>query len=451
MTHEHKAEGAARRGPLPPGPGSLHMVKVLLSLSRQDLVELARKYGDPLTIPTPLGPMVTTISPEGNKAIFTTEPDTFVPSVAESFGAVLKSSVLFQHGAEHRRARKLLAPPFHGARMSAYGNLMRDAARHWAQQWEVGKPFTMLATTQAITLDVILRAVFGVSEKNSSLTAQLRQEVLGWIHGFSPFIFLKPLRRDFGGLGPWARFQRNHNQLRQRVLMLIAEHRAALTGREDVLSLLLSVKDEQGNGLSDDELVDQLVTMVLAGHETTAVMLAWAFYLLHRHPPVLARLRAELGTLPDGERAEPEAIARLPFLEAVCNETLRLYPPAHVIHRRLVRPLALLGWELPVGTIVGAGVYATHRLPSLYPQPEQFQPERFLDRTFSPFEFLPWGGGARRCLGAPFALYEMKLVLAALLRDHRLKLLETSEVKLAHRAGTVGPKGGIRMALESRG
>lgn len=449
MTHEPKVERSARRGPLPPGPGSLHMVKVLLSLSRHDLVELAGKYGDPLTIPTPLGPMVTTISPEGNKAIFTADPDTFVPSVADSLGTVLTRSVLFQHGADHRRARKLLAPPFHGARMRAYGNLMRDAALHWAQRWQDGKPFTMLETAQAITLDVIIRAVFGVSEKNSELTAQLRQEVLGWIHGFSPFIFLKPLRRDFFGLGPWARFRRNHDRLRQRVRALIAEHRADLSGREDVLSLLLAVKDEQGNGLSDEEILDQLVTMVLAGHETTAVMLAWAFYLLHRHPPVLARLRAELLTLPDGARAEPEAVARLPFLEAVCNETLRLYPPAHVIHRRLARPLSLLGFELPVGTIVGAGVYATHRLPSLYPQPEQFQPERFLNRPRSPFEFLPWGGGARRCLGAPFALYEMKIVLAALLASHRLQLLEAGEVKLAHRAGTVGPKGGIRMALAS--
>jgi cytochrome P450 len=421
------------------------MVKVLLSLGRGTLVDLARKYGDPVTIPTPLGPMVTTISPEGNKAIFSADPDTFVPTVRGALGPVLKDSVLFQEGSAHRRARKLLAPPFHGARMRSYGNLMREATWRYTERWQPGQPFSAVDTTQAITIDVILSAVFGVS--GSEQLTSFRQDVVNWVGGFSPFIFVKALRRDFLGFGPWARFVRNHTRLRERVLWLIAEHRSSLPGREDILSMLLSVRDEQGEGLADDEIIDQLVTTVLAGHETTAVMLAWALYALHRNPEALSRLRAELATLPGGAQADPEEIARRPFLEAVCNETLRLYPPAHVIHRRLKRPLAVLGWQLPAGTIVGAGVYATHRLASLYPDPESFRPERFLMRTFSPFEFLPWGGGARRCLGAPFALYEMKIVLATILQRHRLRLLEAGEVKLVHRAGTVGPKGGIRMAL----
>lgn len=430
---------------LPPGPGMLSAFTMLFDLSTT-IGDYAKKYGDPFTLPSVMGAMVTTVSPEGNKAILGADPDLFVPSGGDAFRFALGNSVLLQHGAEHRRSRKLLMPPFHGARMRTYGDLMRKTALRYLQQWEPGRPFVLIDTTQAITLDVILEAVFGVD--SAARLQQFRGQVLDLLGAFSPLLFIKPLRRELFGLGPWARFQRRNEALRTQVFALIAEHRATLEGRTDILSLLISARDEAGNGLSDQDIMDQLVTLVFAGHETTAVTLAWAVYCLLRSPEALERLRAELAPL--GDQSDPEAVARAPYLEAVCNEALRLYPPVHLIHRRLVRPMTLCGYELPAGTVVGAGAHATHRLESLYPEPERFRPERFLERTFTPFEFLPWGGGARRCLGAAFAMYEMKIVLAALVRGYRLRLLEKGEVKLALRPGTVGPKGGIRVQLEER-
>lgn len=429
---------------LPPGPGKLASLRLLFDLSRT-IGDYARQYGDPFTIPTVMGPLVTTISPEGNKEIFSADPDTFEPAGGQAFGFVLGNSVLLASGAAHRRARKLLAPPFHGARMRAYGTLMRDTALRYASRWEVGRPFVLLDTTQAITLDVIIEAVFGVS--GSEHVQRFRAELLALLASFSPLLMLKSLRHRFLGVGPWARFSRRYETLRTLVFALIDEHRKSLEGRTDILSLLIAARDEEGRGLSEQDIMDELMTLVLAGHETTAVMLAWALYCLERNPDVRARLLAEL--VPLGPQPDPEALARLPLLEAVCNETLRLYPPVHIVHRRLVRPLTLRGYELPPGTVVGAGAHATHRLEGLYPEPERFRPERFLERTYSPFEFLPWGGGARRCLGAAFALYEMKIVLGTLVPRFRLRVLDKGDVPLVLRPGTVGPKGGIRVRLEA--
>jgi cytochrome P450 len=321
---------------------------------------------------------------------------------------------------------------------------MRDTTLRWAGAWPVGRPFVLLDTTQAITLDVIIEAVFGVS--GSERVQRFRGEILALLASFSPLLMLKFLRHQLFGVGPWARFTRRYEVLRELVFALIAERRKDLEGRTDILSLLLAARDDEGQGLSDQEIMDQLVTLVLAGHETTAVMLAWALYCLDRNPDVRERLLAELAPL--GDAPDPEALVRLPLLEAVCNETLRLYPPVHIIHRRLVRPLNLLGYELPPGTVVGAGAHGTHRLEGLYPEPQRFRPERFLERSHSPFEFLPWGGGARRCLGAAFALYEMKIVLGTLVPRFRLRVLDKGDVPLALRPGTVGPKGGIRVQLE---
>ncbi len=424
----------------PKGPGSLSMIRMMFGID-ETISDLAQKYGDPFSFPTAFGKMVVCVAPEGNKVIFTAEPDSLAPSAGDLLDFVFKKSVLLIQGTEHRRARKLLTPPFHGARMRTYGNLMRNTALRWAKTWEPGRPFRMIDTTQAITLDIIIEAVFGVAD-----TAEMqafRRAILALFGDFSPFLFIKALRINFLGLGPWARFQHHYKDLQTQVFALIAKYKQSLADRQDILSLLIEAKDEQGDGLSDQEIMDQLLTIVFAGHETTAVMLAWAFYLLYKNPETLLKLRAEIDPL--GAQPEPEAIAKLPYLEAVINETLRLYPPVHVIHRRTLKPMTLLGYELPAGTVVAAGAHATHRLESIYPEPNKFLPERFIGKSYTPFEFLPWGGGARRCLGASFAMYEMKLVLSAILKNYELKLLETGEVKLAHRPGTVGPKSGIRM------
>ena len=448
MTHAPKVERSARRGPLPPGPGSLHMVKVLLSLSRHDLVELAGKYGDPLTIPTPLGPMVTTISPEGNKAIFTTDPDTFVPSVADSLGAVLTRSVLFQHGADHRRARKLLAPPFHGARMRAYGKTIVDVTLHEASKLVRGKTFAMLDLTQSITLEVILRAIFGVED--DALRERFRVAIVELVAAMNtPIITVFEFtRKEFGGFGPWARFRRAIETLDALVYDEIKKRRGNTAGREDIFSMMLDAKYDDGEGMTDKELRDQLHLLFFAGHDTTSTSLAWAFYWTCRQPIEREKLMAEIDGL--GDSPDPEAIVALPYLEAFCQETLRIYPVAPNVARQLTKPFNLLGNTIAEGTTLAASIMMLHENEKLYPEPRKFRPERFLERKFSPYEYIPFGGGPRRCIGAAFAMYELKIALATLLRQYQFRLVKDAPVKYVQRGLTMGPKGGIDMVIEGK-
>lgn len=409
-----------------------------------------RKYGDPFTYSSLGDKFFITGNPEGIKAIMTADPDTFEPPFGESLGVFLgKSSLFMMSGAAHRAARKLLMPPFHGARMRAYGTLMRDTTLRWLRDLVPGRRFVMQDLTQAITLDIIIEAVFGV--RGAERIRRFHDDLVATVASFSPLIVVfKFLRHNFLGVGPWARFQRRFSALRQLVFEEIAAHRAAPEGRQDILSLLILARHEDGGGLSDQEIFEHLLTLLMAGHETTALALAWACYFLHRNPQVLDRLRAELATLgAPPQDADPEAIAKLPYLEAVCQECLRLRP-LPIVSRKLARPLTVLGYELPAGMLLGAGAYLVHMNPELYPEPEQFRPERFRDRTYSPFEYLPFGGGARRCIGAAFAMYEMKIVLATLLATSRLELAEKKPVKSVMRAATVGPKGGVRMILTER-
>lgn len=421
------------------------MLMMLSNLKRSLLIELARKYGDPFTMPSVFGNVVVAVAPEGNRAIFSADPDSLGNPGGDAMSFVVGRSVLLTEGAEHRRARKLLSPPFHGQRMRAYGNLMFETALRRTNEWQVGRPFKALDMMLEITLDMIVEAVFGVRKDNPRVHA-FRGQLVSLIDGFHPLLFFKPFRRRI--FPPWVRFQRTYEALRQQIFALIAESRPRLEGREDILSLLITAQDEQGQGMSDQEIMDQLITIMFGGHDTTAVTLAWSLYLLHKNPEALSRLRAELAGL--GSQPESDTITKLPFLEAVLNETLRLYPPVELVNRKLLRPMTLLGWELPAGTVVAAGGPATHRLETLYPEPDKFKPERFLEHTYSPFEFMPWGGGNRRCLGATFAMYEMKLVLAAILPRCELRLLEEGDVTLAPRAGTWGPKSGIHMELIAR-
>ena len=430
---------------LPPGPRSALLQ--MLGDPYDLMLEKLRQYGDPMTFPTLQGPFFLTGNPEAIKTIMTADPDTYQPPFTDSLGVFLGAGSLFMmSGSAHRAARKLLAPPFHGARMRAYGKLMRDTTLSWTRRWEPGQRLVMQDATQAITLDIIIEAVFGVT--GAARVRRFHDEIVATVAAFSPLIVMfKFMRQDFLGRGPWARFQRHYRALRTLVDEEIAAHRAAPEGREDILSMLLLARYEDGRALTEQEVFDQLLTLMMAGHETTSLALAWACYYLHLNPQTLVRLRAELATL--GDHPDPEATAKLPYLEAVCNECLRLRP-LPVVSRMLARPLTVLGYELPPGMMVGSAAYAAHMRPETYPEPEKFLPERFLGRTYSPFEYLPFGGGVRRCIGSAFALYEMKIVLATLLTHHRLELAEPGPVKTVYRAATVGPKGGIRMVLVER-
>lgn len=430
---------------LPPGPrSSLGFMVRYLRDPIGCMLPLAREYGDPVLFPGN-APVVFTGDPAGIKAIYSADPDTFEPLNQDLGVFVGARSLILLGGAEHRRARKLMTPPFHGARMRAYGEQIVRLTEQRTAAWRPGQRVSTLDTLQHISLDVILQAIFGVTEPERM--ASLSKLLLEITNGISPLIALVPsLRREFGGVGPYASFMRRRQRLHEQLDALIAERRAA-GPREDILSLLLSARYEDGQPMPDDEVRDQLVLLVLAGHETTAIAIAWSLYALHRpeNAAVLERLRAEL----EGADPAPEAMEKLPYLEATCQETLRRFPIAPAPNpRRLLRPFELMGYTLPAGTGVCAAIALAHFREEVYPEPMRFRPERFLERQFSPFEFLPFGGGSRRCLGAAMASYEMKLVLGTLLRRYRLRLDSLRPDTGAVRAANAGPARGVKMIVE---
>jgi cytochrome P450 len=435
------------RPPLPPGSSGL-LWGTLLSIRDPYgwLARCARRYGDPFTLRSVVGTMVFTGHPDGVRTIFSAPPEQYAPMGAELLSPVLgANSMLFLDGDRHRAARRLVTPPFHGARMRAYGRIMQDATLARVREWQRGRPFAMQRVTQSISLDVILHAVFGVADE--ARRERFRSAIAALMRTLSPtFIFFKALRRDLGGLSAWSRFCRARAALRALLVEEIDAARRAPAEREDILGLLVAARYEDGSPMSDDELCEQLTTLLGAGHETTAIALVWACHFLHRSPAALERLRAELAPL--GDRPEPEEVARLPYLEAVCHETLRLRPVTTIVGRMLARPLDLQGWTIPPGVNVAASVCLVHEREDLYPDHERFHPERFLERAFSPFEFLPFGGGTRRCIGSAFALYEMKLVLATMLAGRRLRLVRDAPVRAAMRSNVVGPVGGVEMILD---
>ncbi len=436
-----------------PGPRYFNPFWLVRSLSEPTdfMLRTRERYGDTFRLPTVLGPVVVTGDPVGVRAIFAADPDIFVPYRPDITSPLLgETSLGVVSGARHRRDRKLLSPPFHGARMRAYGAIMAESASRAAAAWTSGVPFKMLETAQGISLDVILQAVIGLDHATAHGQA-VRQAVLQFMGSVRPqFIFFRWLRRDFFGYGSWAHFKKAREHLDSLLYATIAERRREPVERDDILSLMMSARYEDGGAMSDAELRDELVMLLAAGHETTAVALAWAFYWLHRDADELGRLLAELDAL--GPSADADAIAALPYLNAVCYEALRIHPVLPEILRTLVKPMELLDWTLPAGTDVVASSIMLHNREDLYPEPTRFRPSRFLERTFTPFEYIPFGGGSRRCIGAAFALYEMKIVLATILRSHRLRLLSAAKVSAARRAGTMGPSDGIPMICEgSRG
>jgi cytochrome P450 len=435
---------------LPPGPrNALIATLKYFSDPYGNLLETARRYGEPYTSPSYLGKMVVTGAPAGVRTLFTAEPDTFLAPGAELLGPILgESSLILLSGERHRAMRKLQMPPFHGARMRAYGQLILETAEEHAARWPRGRPIPVHRTMQQLSLQVILEAVLGLREPGTRESFQAA--VLDMIGALKPsFMFLEALRRPFWGLSAWARFQRTREHTAALFQEELRARRASSQPREDILSLLLSARYEDGTALTDEELLTQMMNLIVAGHETTASALTWAFQHLHREPAVKTRLVEELRGLP--EPLDPEAIARLPYLEAVCSETLRINPVAPLIARTLRKPLTLQGYELPPGLSVGVSILQVHRRAELYPEPERFRPERFLERSFTPFEYLPFGGGARRCLGAAFALYEMKLVLAAILRKYDLRPASDAPVRVAVRNTTVGPRGEVELLLAEAG
>ncbi|XXF80190.1 cytochrome P450 [Myxococcaceae bacterium GXIMD 01537] len=408
--------------------------------------ECVARYGDPFVAKLPMGIVAVTGDTEGLREIFSADPDTFEPIARVPLEPLVGvNSLLLLSGERHKRERKLLMPPFHGERMRAYGAQMREITSRAVEGLQPGASLVALELAQAISLEIIIRVVFGVEEPER--VRRFRDVITAYAQSYTvPISMFPALRRSFGGRGPWERFQRNLRALDVLLTEQLERRRAEDGPREDILSLLLSARDEAGQPMSDAELKDELRTLLFAGHETTAIGMAWALYWLHRTPEAMQRLEQELSAL--GSRPEPEALARLPYLGAVCDETLRLYPVVTLVNRKLLVPFKLKGHELPVGMGVMASITQAHSNPAVFPEPERFRPERFLERKFSPFEYMPFGGGARRCVGAAFALYEMKVALGSLLAAHRFSLAHERPIRPVRRHVTFAPEDGVPLRYE---
>ena len=425
----------------------------------------ARRYGDVFTLRwVGAGRIVFVSSPSAVREVFSGDPEVLDASGANAILAPLlgSQSLLLLSGESHLRHRRMLLPPFHGDRMLAYAEVIRDAADRSLDGWPLDRPFSVHRCTQAITLEIILRAVFGLSEADESgeLFQTLKQVLdLTGSPSALPYLFAPGWlqRRMPRWLGAWGHFVSLRLRLRDAVDRMIFDPR---TGRrrttpgdgsgQDVLSLLLQARDEQGEPLTDSELRDELITLLVAGHETTASALAWAFERILSEPEVMARIRAELDAVTGSGPLEPEHLARLDYIEAVVKETLRLRPVVAIVGRQLKAPFTVAGFELPAGIVVAPCIYLTQRRGDTYAEPERFRPERFLRTQPDPYAWLPFGGGMRRCIGMAFALYEMKVVLATVFKRAQLRLASRRPVHVARRLITLVPSGGTPVILEKR-
>lgn len=447
---ENKTNTATKQPPDPQIPVWLQTIRGIFQPMKY-LESTREQYGDCFFMRTfGFPPTVALSHPQAIQEVFTADPNLFDTATSNEILQPLlgEYSLIQLDGLRHQRRRKLLMPPFHGERMRAYGNIICDITKQVISEWTVDKPFCARSSTQDISLRVILSAVFGIDE--GERFEQLRELYSAMLESFnsplsSSMLFFKFLQNDLGSWSPWGRFLRKKQQIHQ---LLIAEIQQRQTqpnsSREDILTLMMSARDEDGQPMSEAELRDELMTLLFAGHETTASALAWAFYWIHHLPEVHQKLLQELDTL--GSNPDPIAISKLPYLNAVCSETLRIYPIVLFTFGRMVKsPLQIMGYQLEPGTVLAPCIYLTHYREDIYPEPKQFKPERFLERQYSPYEYLPFGGGNRRCLGYAFALFEMKLVLATVLSHAELVLADNRPVQPVRRGFTFSPSGGVRM------
>jgi cytochrome P450 family 135 len=401
------------------------------------------RYGDVFSSHFPFfGRVVYVADPALIKQVFAGDPAVFHAGAANATvlgDALGEHSLLTLDEGRHMSQRKLLLPPFHGQSVRRYEEVMAGAAADEVSRWPVGRTFALRPRMQAITLEVILRAVFGVRDGERMDLFRARIPRLGELS--SPLDWLPFMQRDLGGLTPAARFRKAVAAVDELIYAEIAERRSldpdASAERDDVLTLLLAARHENGSPMSDVELRDELMTLLTAGHETTATGLSWAFERLLRTPRVLERLMESLDE--DDE-----------YLDAVVKETLRVRPVVVDVARQLQRDVELGGWRLPAGTLVLPAIAAVHMRPDLYPSPHDFRPERFMEGGAESYAWIPFGGGVRRCIGASFAQVEMRVVLREVLRRVRLRAATQRPERGQVRHVTVVPARGCRVVVEER-
>ncbi len=431
---------APERG-LPPGPRLPKTIQTAIwsRQARRMLYACQDRYGDMFTVRIAYeGTWVMLADPEAIKQVFTGDPKVFHAGEGNEILATVlgRNSILVLDEKPHMSQRKLLLPPFHGGRMQGYEGTMSEIAAKEIESWPLGVPHKLRPRMQALTLEIILSTVFGVGEgeRHDQLREALR-EILDLTTNpaaLLPLLLIGPER--VRGFGP---FRRRIDRVDELIYREIAERRRAgdLEQRDDVLSLLVGARHEDGSPMRDEEMRDELLTLLVAGHETTATSLAWAVERLSRHPEKLERLRGEV----EAGREE--------YLTATIQETLRLRPVISIVLRKLTEPVEIGGYELPAGVSVAPCVYLAHRNPEVYPEPDRFLPERFLENPPGTYTWIPFGGGVRRCLGASFAQFEMAVVLRELVKRHRIRPANPKPERIFRRAITETPRHNAEVIL----
>ncbi len=443
---EAEATPAPAAPALPPGPALPRPLLLgrFIMQPTSFLQACERRYGEYFSLRLSADrTMVITSDPEAVKTVFTGDPQQLLAGKNNDILRPLLGdrSVLLLDGAEHMRQRRLMLPPFHGERMKAYGETMRAVAERHVAAWPHGTSFAAAPSMQAITLEIILRTVFGLEdeERIERVGAPLRRLLDASASQLRLLALQVTSSENPRPRSPWGRFNELVAAADRVIYQELHDRRAQPDGHghDDILSMLLEARDEEGRPLTDLELRDELMTLLLAGHETTATALSWTLERLVRHPAVVERLVAE-------RRQGDDA----PYLEATIKEALRLRPVVTAVGRHLTAPLEIGGHLLPAGVSINPSIYLLHRRPDLYPEPEVFRPERFLDNPPGTYQWIPFGGGVRRCLGASFALFEMKIVLQSVLDRVSLVPRHGSAERVTRRAITFAPNRGARIAVE---
>jgi cytochrome P450 len=424
----------------PPGP-RLPAALQAVQVARDPIGWMDRRrlrYGDVFSSRFPFfGRVVYVADPDGVKEVFTGDPHGFHAGEANAkpLGPIMgEHSLLTLDDQPHLSQRKLLLPPFHGEHVRRYAELVAEITEREVASWPVGEPFPLRERMQAVTLEVILRAVFGV--RDEARLALYRERIPRLADTSNLLIWTPFIRFDFGRLSPVARFRRAKEDVDELIYAEIAERRADPGAGDDVLSLLLAARHDDGSPMSDSELRDELMTLLTAGHETTATGLAWAFERLLRTPAALERLIDD-----------PADDA---YLDAVVTETLRVRPVITDVARKLVDDTDVRGYRLPAGTLVLAAIAALHLRPELYPDPHAFRPERFLGDSPGTYSWIPFGGGVRRCIGAAFAQMEMKVALSVIASRVRLRADDPEPEQPRIRNVTTVPARGARVVVSER-
>ena len=426
---------------LPPGPRLPAPVQGLTYLAARHkvMLTLGKRYGPAYSVRLPFfGNAVVISDPKLIKQLFLTSTDV-ARGVEPNLDLVLgRGSMFGLQGEEHRRRRKLLVPPFHGNRMRAYEQLIEEETLKEIATWPQGQEFSVMPSTMRITLNAILRAVFGA--EGGELDA-LRELMPTLVNLGSRLALLPFLHHDLGPWSPWGRFRRLRREFDAIVASLIEKVEADpnLEQRQDVLSLMLQARYDNGAPMTRGEIADELATLLAAGHETTATSLAWAIERLRRHPQLLSRL------VDDVIAGEGD------LLQATIYEVQRTRPVIDGTARQVIAPTMPLGqWVIPRGYTVIVNVSSTHHNESAFPDPDRFDPNRFLHGVRDNYAWVPFGGGTRRCLGAAFANMEMNVVLRTILREYRLEPTTAADEKWHNRGIAFAPSRGGQAVVYRR-